>query len=110
MFEEEYDYFEESSRVEGRNQSGGYQKEARFRARAYMLEKEMLSLGEEVRTTLNKGKSPIAAELRSVQKVLTETVKTIKSASTRCEPEKETTPPPPPPPGSQECKPWGNEQ
>ena len=44
----------------------------------------------------------MAAELRSVQKLLKKTVKTAKSAFTRGEPEKETTSPPPPQPGSQE--------
>ena len=72
----------------------------RFRATAYKLEKEALSLGEEVRTALKKGKSLTAAELRSVQKLLKKTAKTAKSASTRGEPEKETMPLPPPPPGS----------
>ena len=44
----------------------------------------------------------MAAELRSVQKLLKKTMKTAKPTSTRGEPEKETTPPPPPLPGSQE--------
>ena len=74
----------------------------RFRATAYKLENEALSLGEEVRMALKKEKSLTAAELRSVQKLLKKTVKTAKSASTWGEPEKETMPPPPPPPGSQE--------
>ena len=75
----------------------------RFRATAYKLEKEALFLGDEVRTALKKGKSLMAAELRSVQKLLKKTAKTAKSASTRGEPQKEATPPPPPPlPGSQE--------
>ena len=74
----------------------------RFRATAYKLENEALSLGEEVRTALEKGKSLMAAELRSVQKLLKKTVKTAKSASTRGEPEKETRPLPPQPSGSQE--------
>ena len=74
----------------------------RLRATAYKLEKEALSLGEEVQTALKIGKSLMTAELRSVQKLLKKTVKTAKSASTRGEPEKETTPPPTPLPGSQE--------
>ena len=75
----------------------------RFRATAYKLEKEALSLGKEVRRALRKGKTLTAAELRSVQKLLKKTMKTSKSASTRGEPEEETTPSPPPPrppPGS----------
>ena len=74
----------------------------KFQATTYKLEKEALPLGEEVRTALKEGKSLMAAELRSVQKLLTKTVKTAKSASTRGEPEKETMPLPWPLPGSQE--------
>ena len=47
----------------------------RFWATIYKLEKEALLLGEEVRPALIKEKSLLAAELRSVQKLLKKTVK-----------------------------------
>ena len=95
------------------------QERNRFSARARLLERESLRLGEDVQKMMKSGKEMSAQELKDLRKLLRKTAKTAKSASHRdrpesppalppplppppplgSEPEEVAPPPPPPPPG-----------
>ena len=53
-----------------------------------------MGLGDEVQTSLMKGKTMWSVELKSIQKLLKNTAKTAKSASLWDEPEETPAPPP----------------
>ena len=106
QFRRDMEVWKEQAAATKTAQEMALQERNRFRARARRLEREALSLGDDLQRMMKLGKEMSAQELKDLRKLLRKTAKTAKSAS-HCDSPKSPSaqpppPPPPPPPGSED--------